>query len=814
MSPSRRHRPALFWLLTLGLATAGSAFAGYEGSRPPGGKVDFDRDIRPILSENCFTCHGPDPKARKAGLRLDLSDEAEAELESGSRAIVPGKPDESELVFRVEEADPTLHMPPPDSGKSISPEQAALLRRWVEEGAEYAQHWAFVKPARPQPPSVRQESWVRNPIDRFILSRLEREELVPSPEADRATLIRRVSLDLTGLPPSAEEVEAFLGDLRPDAYERLVDRLLASPHYGERWARPWLDMARYADSNGYSIDAPRSIWKYRDWVIDSLNRDQPFDEFATDQLAGDLRRDSTLDQRVATGFHRNTPINQEGGIDKEQFRVESILDRTNTTATVFLGLTMGCCQCHSHKYDPLSQEEYYRFFAFFNNSDEPEIPVATPEEVAKRDEVLARVDEYLKRLWEDEPGLREQQRAWEQGLDMEGRQKQSQEVREAFDTPFEKRDPEKNRVVFAAFIDQAPSAKDHKKGLDAIRAEMPKITTTMVVRERAKDRRTTHVLTQGEFTRPAAEVSPGVPAVLSPLEAESEPPDRLDLARWLFAPDHALTSRVTVNRFWQAHFGRGLVETENDFGTQGARPTHPELLDWLASEFIRLGWSQKALHRLIVTSATYRQSSGARPDAAAKDPGNRLLARQSRLRLEAEPIRDAALAASGLLARQVGGPSVFPPQPDGVMSLGQMRREWKADTGSGRYRRGLYTFFWRATPHPMLTVFDAPDATRACTRRERSNTPLQALTLLNDEAYFECAEALADRVLREGPSDDPGRLDLLFRLTLARIPSDSESQRLAGLLAQLRAEPGATDREAWTTAARVLLNLDEFITRE
>ena len=783
--------------------------------------ADYTAHVKPILARHCVSCHGATKP--RGGLRLDT---AAAALEGGRSgpAVEPGSADDSILYLSVLGEGTTEPMPlrrPP-----LGEDQIETLRAWIDAGAEAPAdevpseappaHWAFAPPERPDPPEVEVEGPgdVRNPIDRFVLARLAVEGIAPSPEADRVTLIRRISLDLVGLPPEPGEVDAFLADRDPEAYERLVDRLLASPHYGERWARPWLDLARYADSNGYSIDAPRQIWKYRDWVIEALNRDLPYDRFAADQLAADLRPGAMPEQLVATGFHRNTQINQEGGIDREQFRVESVIDRANTTATAFLGLTMGCCQCHDHKYDPITQEEYYRFFAFFNNCDEPEISVATPEEVALRDEALARVDRFLDDLAKREPALLEDQEAWELGLDMEGRQKQSQEVRAAFDVPFDDRDPDKNRVVFAAFIDQDPAVKAHKKQVAAIRAEAPKLVTTMIVRERTKDPRETHILAGGDFTRPGVAVTPGVPSILPPMEPEGDAPSRLDLARWLFRPDHPLTARVAVNRIWQGHFGRGLVDTDDDLGTQGSPPSHPELLDWLATEFVRLGWSQKGLHRLIVTSATYRQSSRARPDLETIDPRNRLLARQSRLRLDAELIRDNALSASGLLSREVGGPSVFPPQPDGVMNLGQMRRAWTADTDSDRYRRGLYTHFWRATPHPMLTVFDAPDATRACTRRERSNTPLQALTLLNDRAYFECAEALADRAFEDGPADDAGRLAFAFRVVLARAPTSSERGRLSDLLSELRADPAASDRDAWTTVARVLLNLDESITRE
>jgi mono/diheme cytochrome c family protein len=802
------------------------------GLAPAAGPVDYARDVKPLLAKHCVSCHGA--AKPRGGLRLDTAALARKGGKGGP-AVVPGKADDSPLIEAVVAEDEGSRMPlnrPP-----LSAEQVATLRAWIDQGApapadeqpsavaSAATHWAFIPPVRHEPPAVHLDSWARNPIDRFILARLEREGLTPSPEADRATLIRRVSLDLTGLPPSPAEVEAFVADGRPDAYERLVERLLASPHYGERWARPWLDMARYADSNGYSIDAPRTIWKYRDWVIDALNRDQPFDEFTLDQLAGDLRPGANVAQRVATGFHRNTPINQEGGIDVEQFRIESVIDRVNTTASVWLGLTMGCVQCHDHKYDPLTQREYYRFFAFFNNADEPDLPLGTPDQLARHERALAAVDAYLAKIRREDPSLSDRQRAWEAGLDMAGRQKQSQEVRSAFDVIFEKRSDDQQRTVFAAFIEQDPAMRDHRRAIARLKRDVPKIVTTMVLRERARPRET-HLLIQGDFTRPGEPVRPGVPAVLPSLDASPEAANRLDLARWLVDPKNPLTARVTINRLWQADFGRGLVETENDFGTQGSPPSHPELLDWLATELVARGWSLKAMQRLIVTSATYRQSSRLRPDLAARDPGNRLLGRQSRLRLDAELVRDAALAASGLLTREVGGPSVFPPQPDGVMNLGQMRREWKADSGPGRYRRGLYTFFWRATPHPMLLVFDAPDATRACTRRVRSNTPLQALTLLNDEAFYEFARALADRVLREAPPRDADRLAYAFGLGLSRRPSPNELRRLGALLDQHRAEArtampddalafaGSADRAAWTAVARVILNVDEFMTRE
>jgi mono/diheme cytochrome c family protein len=791
--------------------------------------VDYVRDVKPILTNQCVSCHGA--TRPRAGLRLDTAAAARKGNKNGP-AVIPGSSEESLLILAVLGEGSGEQMPlkrPP-----LSEAQIATLRAWIDQGAKApadetpaasSTHWAFVPPERPALPAVEDRAWNGNPIDRFIGARLEQEKIAPSPEAERTTLIRRLSLDLTGLPATPADVDAFLADRRADAYERLVDRLLASPHYGERWARPWLDLARYADSNGYSIDAPRSIWNYRDWVISALNADMPFDEFTIDQLAGDLVRGSTLAQKVATGFHRNTPINQEGGIDLEQFRVESIVDRVNTTATVWLGLTLGCAQCHDHKYDPFTQREYYELFAFFNNVDEPTIEIAEPEVLARRDKLKAELSAFHKKLLAEHPDIPKKERAWEATLKTEFTTDQPPEIKDAFDRLPEKRTLSQRRGLIELYL--ANAQDDESRAIYAelapILKAVPRIETTMVVRERSEPR-TSFIMLGGDFTRPGANVTPDVPSVLPDLP-ESRPgktrPDRLGLALWLCDPRHPLTARVTINRIWQAYFGKGLVETENDFGLQGTPPTHPELLDWLATEFIARGWSLKAMHRLIVTSMTYRQSSRWRPELAERDPGNKRLARQSRLRLDAEVIRDAALVASGLLTPRIGGSSVFPPQPDGVMTLGQMRRKWEPDVGPNRYRRGLYTFFWRATPHPSLMVFDAPNAVQACTRRVRSNTPLQALTLLNDEASMEFARALAGRVLDEAPeASDSARLDLAFRLCLSRPPSPRERAALQSVLAQerdeSRAEAGsASDHNApWNTVARVLLNLDEFITRE
>ncbi|MHC5542908.1 DUF1549 and DUF1553 domain-containing protein, partial [Singulisphaera rosea] len=472
-----------------------------------------------------------------------------------------------------------------------------------------------------EPPAESTPTWGRNPIDRFILAGLERAKLQPAAEADRRTLIRRVTLDLIGLLPSPAEVDGFLADDRPDAYERLVDRLLATPQFGERWARPWLDLARYADSNGYSIDAPRSIWKYRDWVIDALNRDLPFDEFTIDQIAGDLRPDASFPQRIATGFHRNTPINQEGGIDLEQFRIESIVDRVGTTATAFLGLTMACAQCHDHKYDPISQREYYQFFAFFNNADEPTLDLATPETLARQASVRNEIAAFHKELEAKHPELQAKETAWEATLKLAFKTSQSEEIRPAFDLPLERRSERQRRGLMELFLAQDAGSKDLYARLTSLRSSEPKFTTTMVVRERTSPR-STHIHLGGDFTRKGEAVSPEVPGVLPPLPSEG-PRNRMTLARWLVDPKNPLTPRVTMNRVWQAYFGKGIVETENDFGTQGTPPSHPELLDWLASEFVARGWSQKAMHRLIVTSMTYRQASRSRPDADEVDPTHR-----------------------------------------------------------------------------------------------------------------------------------------------------------------------------------------------
>ncbi|MCS6863617.1 MAG: DUF1553 domain-containing protein [Gemmataceae bacterium] len=711
-------------------------------------KIDFGRDIRPILSNACFKCHGP--ATQKAQLRLDDRQRA---IQRG--AIVPGRAADSELIQRLLCADEDGRMPPPEAGARLSAADIAKLQAWIDQGAAYTPHWAFVPPQRPAVPSLPQAP--QNPIDAFIVAQLQRHGLSLSPPADKPTLIRRVTLDLIGLLPSPQEVDDFLNDPAPNAYEKVVDRLLASPHYGERQARHWLDLARYADSNGYTIDGPRSIWPYRDWVIQAFNDDMPFDQFTLEQLAGDLLPQATLSQKIATGFHRNTPFNEEGGTDPEQFRVERTVDRTNTTAAVWLGLTGACAQCHDHKYDPFSQKDYYRLYAFFNSCDEPTLPIGgTPDLEKKIEELQA-------------------------------------------------------KIAAARLVG---NDEETKKLQAEIRKIQGKIPSTLVLRERATPRRT-FVQLRGDFLRQGEEVQPGFPTALAPAQGTDTPAagrlTRLDLARWLTSASNPLTARVTVNREWQKFFGRGIVETENDFGYQGSYPTHPELLDWLAVEFRESGWSFKKLHKLIVCSETYKQSSVWRRDVAQKDPRNTLLARQNRLRLEAEIIRDVALSASGLLNPKVGGPGVYPPQPREVFAFTQSQHPWPESTGPDRYRRGMYTFIWRQSQHPLLTTFDGADAQVSCTRRNRSNTPLQALHLANDPVFVEFANAFGTRITSEGPADDAGKIAFAFRVCFCRQPTAAEAQRLH---AYLEARRKANPATAWAAVARVLMNLDEFITRE
>ena len=746
-------------------------------------EVQYNRDVLPILAENCFACHGFDEATREAGLRLDLPGDNDSVLGAAT-------PEESELILRITSNDPDSVMPPPESKKQLTESQKNTLRQWVKQGAEYETHWSFVAPTRPELPTVAGAS---NPIDRFVQDRLKREGMKPAPRASLATLVRRVSLDLTGLPPTIDQIEAFEAAAKKDfqaAWTDLVEELLASPHYGERWGRWWLDQARYADSNGYSIDGPRSIWKYRDWVVAALNDDMPFDQFTIEQLAGDLLPNATLQQKIATGFHRNTQINQEGGIDREQFRIDSIFDRVATTGTVWLGLTIGCAQCHDHKFDPIQQKEFYQLFAFLNNQDEPSIKAYEADlDVDAVKQAIQEAKDQLSGYFSEN---QERTQDWENGLDDEQKKKLSSAARKALGVEKKKRNFDHLLAIFQAsplsdkleFTVPLKRYQDNKKILD----DTP---TTMVLSER-REPRSTHILIKGDFTRKSDQVFPGTPAVLHAMP-RSDKPNRLDLAKWIVDSKNPLTARVVVNRIWQQYFGKGLVATENDFGLLGSQPTHPKLLDWLATEWKKKHWSLKEIHRLVVTSHTYQQSSRTRQDLMAVDADNLLLARQTRQRLDAELVRDVALVASGLLVPKLGGPPVFPPIADGVMSQGQVRRSWNTSTGDDRYRRGMYTFIYRATPPPSLSVFDAPDGFSSCTRRNRSNTPLQSLALMNDLAFFECAQALEKIITDDG-------IEVAFRRCTSRQPEPEDLEILSRLDS--------------LTAARALLNLDETITRE
>jgi len=810
----------------------------------------FETEIRPTLQTQCGQCHGE--KLRTSGFSIATR---ESLLKGGNRgeAISLESPKESLILSALRQTG-TLRMPP---GGKLPAAKVDAIERWVEMGAPWPiaslltstsapkTHWSFQPVKRPDPPEVAQSSWPRNPIDNFILARLEEAEIAPAPEADAITLMRRAYLDLTGLLPTPEEIDAFLADKRPDAYEHLVDRLLDSPHYGERWGRHWLDIARYADSNGYNNDAPRKIWMYRDWLISALNRDMPFNQFVIEQIAGDLLENPTNDQIVATGFHRNTLINLEGGVDFEQYRTEAVVDRVDVTGMTFLGLTLGCARCHDHKFDPVSQREFYQFFGFFNSIDElsgdhtdregrarayePLLEFGNEEQYARRGAIKAQLDVMTAEQEEYEGALLKQQPEWEASLTDEEFAKLPIGIQRILRKPPTERHAQRLRFVEAAFLGQDPGVQERRKSVAAVRKLLPSIPSTMVMRELPEPRKT-HVLLQGEFLMKGVEVQPGTPAVLPPLEPRaSARSDRLDMARWLVDKRNPLTARVTVNRIWNRYFGEGIVATENDFGSQGEPPSHPKLLDWLASEFVSQGWSLKQLHRSVITSATYRQSSRYRPDAAKIDSSNRLLARQNRLRVESEIVRDLALSASGMLVPEIGGPGVFPSQPPDYM----IRNPWLESKGKDRYRRGLYTYFWRTSPHPGLMLFDSPDSLATAASRNRSNTPLQALTLLNDAGHHEFAQGLAKRVLTELPdADDSDRVVHAFRLCLTRAPTAPERQKIERLLANqlnefrthpeqadalLTLEAGGVDRAetaAWTTVASVLMNLDEFITRE
>ena len=966
--------------LALGLIPVSSAVA-LEGDE----SGLFRTVVKPAFSETCFKCHGPDDATREADLRLDTFEGATRDL-GGYVAIAPGQWSESEVWERISSEDPDLVMPPPDSGLSLTDEQIEGIQTWIQQGARYERHWAFEPLSQVPTPESSFQSWTQTPIDAFIAASWLERRLEPSPRAERATLLRRLSLDLLGLLPDPQDATEFATDSRPDAYERVVDRMLASPHFGERWGRHWLDQARYADTHGYTVDSPRTMWPYRDWVIQAFNTDMPFDQFTVEQLAGDLLPEPTVSQLVATGFHRNTLINQEGGTDAEQFRNEAVVDRVNTTGAVWLGLTVACSQCHNHKYDPLQHKEYYQLFAFFNSSQDvnsvnPVVRVMTEQQ----EKQLAEYDQELKRarteladydrqnsagttekkkpdsvewlslkpvamksqadakfelqadrsvLVSGNNGDRDQYElqleippgewtalrletltdeslpqkgpgragngnfvlnevtfnmagqaaiAWDvatadhsqkdypvtaaidgdpatgwainiQGGKLNVNRHAILVPRSAIQTDvtvqatlrllFGPQPPKYNIGRFRISLTQAPveqlDVPDPKRL--RLEKEVNRLTkqrndfsnafpSTMVVRQTPKPR-DSFVLIRGDFLRHGEAVRPGTPAFLPPLGEQEGDPTRLDLANWLVGGKQPLTPRVVVNRIWMRLMGRGLVETENDFGSQGTLPTHPELLDWLGSTWVNEGWSRKSLVRKIVTSGTYQQRSVVSQQAIELDPKNLWLARQSRVRVEAEVVRDLALSASGLLDHRIGGPGVYPPQPAGVYAFTQRRASWPTSQGADRYRRGMYTFFMRSAPHPMLTTFDTPRFNTTCTRRVRSNTPLQSLTLSNDQSIIELARGFAQRVQRESDGSVEDGLDQAFNIAFSRSPSPGELARLASywqgvqqdfathpdsaaeLLGNQESEESNSEQAAWVAVCRVLMNLDEFITKE
>ena len=997
--------------------------------------IDFARDIEPILIKRCSECHGPDKQ--KSNLRLDSRAAALKAGKSGALALVPGQPDASELIKRITSTDSDEVMPP--KGARLTESEVATMRRWIADGAVWPEvdatkHWAFQRPIRPEPPKV--SRWAKNEIDRFILARLEKEGLPPQREADRYTLARRVHLDLTGLPPTWEQVRAFINDTSPEAYERLVDRLIASPHYGEHMARGWLDLARYADSNGYQVDLARSIWPYREWVINAFNRNQPFDQFTIEQLAGDLLPNPTLEQKIATGFNRNTKINDEGGGDAEEYRVKAVKDRVATVGTAWLGLTLNCAECHTHKYDPITHDEYYQFYAFFNNTTDggnysvaPTIEVPKPDLNETISYVGGRLEQTKRDLVAATNALAAEQRQWEKQLTKKASAWRVLNLTNTFSTggssytnlpdgsvlgtgvnpiydtitvdadtdltgitavllevlpdpslpkngpgrwgasgnfildefsfsaaPLHGPRPAETNQFFAKAtadweqlyyraehaVDRNPKTGwaigprfgqrhfliaelkqpagfkggsrlsfrfDHYHGnshcvgrfrisvtteknpeslwpaapeLRELASLKPSARTeeqsrqlatvhaqssteiraldrerlrleqrlkelnsqkfsTLVMQERTNAQpRQTYVHVRGDFLTKGKEVSAGVPAVFPPLPA-NQPANRLALARWLVDPANPLTARVTVNRFWERCFGTGLVKTSEDFGRQGEAPSHPELLDWLATEFIRTGWDVKAMQKLIVMSATYRQDAATDATRLEKDFYNRLLSRGPRFRMDAEMIRDQALAVSGLLNPKLGGPSVYPQQvPNLWKEIGFLRPEigmdeWPVSEGPDLYRRAIYTFWRRVCTYPTFATFDAPSRDVCVSRRPRTNTPLQALAGLNEPTLLEAARVFAQRILRDGGADDDTRLAFAFRVCAGREPTVQEQTRLRSFLDQqlksfrrdrtsaeallnvgpapLPDDADARQLAAWMMVANVLFNLDETLTK-
>lgn len=806
---------------------------------------DFVRDVAPIFKKRCTGCHGAG--IQQNGLRLDHGGLLLQGSYSGPVAI-PGKPGESKLISRVTSSEKAFRMPP--SGPPLTEAEIDTVRKWIAGGATIPAEltatpparrttklWSFQPVQRPAVPDG------QNAIDYFVRERLKKDGLAPSPEAEKRTLIRRLKLDLLGLPPTPEEVSSFIADTRPNAWELLVDGYLAAPQYGERWARPWLDLARYADSDGYEKDQVRPhAWRYRTWVINALNANMPFDQFTIEQMAGDLLPGASTEQRVATGFHRNVLTNREAGVDRAEARFEQLVNRANTAGTTWLGLTVGCAQCHDHKYDPFSQKDYYQLFAFFNEADDADIDAPMPGEMGPylksnptyrrdREKLLAEYNvSGLQARWEEKmraayknPGADAEFDFWITSMSamvdhaMRLMHQQNRSQREAdivTDYFIANPGPEygRDKELTAKF-------KELRAKLAEVKSAASFLTQAYTIVEHPEHPKT-HIAVRGDYRSPGIPVEPGTPSALPPLKRQPTEPIRLTFAKWLVAKDNPLTARVTVNRSWQELFGRGLVRTSEDFGVMGEKPSHPELLDWLAAEFVNSGWNMKQLHKMIVMSSTYRQSSKYRLELAEKDPENALLARQSRLRLPAEVIRDTALYASGILNPEIGGKSVMPFLPKGVGELAYGGSKWRETKGRDAYKRGLYIHYQRTTPYPMLVNFDAPDSNVACSRRRPSNTPLQALNLLNDPVFQEAANGLAVRVMADSEGTGP-RIDRMFAWGLGRTPSETERAALAryvdtqsGILRHEGKQGELLATAVWAGVARVLFNLDEFVNRE
>lgn len=841
-------------VLAVALLLEGAISASEPGSKA-NRRVDFVRDVLPIFTEKCISCHGPDEQ--EGQLRLD----AKAIVMKGGisgPSFVKGKGVQSLLYKRLVSKDNEERMPLDDD--PLSEKDIALIQNWIDQGAvwpdgvgakvtELAKHWAYIKPQRSAQPKVKNTAWAKNALDGFVLARLEKEGLSPSPPADPAKLIRRAYLDLIGLPPTVEQIDAFLADPSDKAYEKVIDTLLKSQHYGERWARPWLDAARYADSNGYQADQYRNVWPYRDWVIKAMNDDMPFDRFTVEQLAGDLLPKATLDQKIASGFHRLTTCNVEAGVDPEENRVNQLIDRVNTTATVWLGTSLECCQCHNHKYDPFTQRDYYQVFAYFNNTPlevegngvtynfygpKMSLPLEKQKQ-ARRAELKKQYGELKKKLDALTAKRTKLQPEWEKQITTKEKpqKKLPPNITKVLAVTPDKRKPKQRQQLLDYFLALDPAIKKlkpqtatAKKQLDAIQP-----ITTLVMVELDKPRMN-NIYKRGNFKTKGESVTAGTPRSLSTPSADL-PASRLGFARWLVDSENPLTARVQVNRWWAELFGQGIVATIEDFGTQGELPTHPQLLDWLAMELIENGWSMKHLHKRIVMSATYQQSSKVTPPLLERDPNNLLLARGTRLRLPAETIRDNALTAAGLLSRKVGGPPVFPPQPAGIWRhVGRNAPKYNTDTGPDRFRRGIYVIWRRSAPYPSFVNFDAPDRASCVVKRSRTNTPLQALTLLNDPAYVEMTTALARRMASDhSEMTIDQKIEYGFRLCMSRKPKPSEAKHLLEvfqrelarfeknpkiaqqLLGKTHGKAKPSELAAWFYVANILLNLDETITK-